>query len=327
MKRTSRILAATSAAALALTLSACGNTNTDDASTDTAKYNIGICQLVQHPALDKATEGFKDAMLATLGEDNVTFDTQNANNDIPTCITIINSLVSADVDLILANGTAPLQAAAAGTDTIPVIGTSVTDYATALYMDNWTGTTGRNISGTSDLAPLDEQAEMIAELFPDVKDIGLLYCSGEPNSAYQVNVMEEYLTEKGYTCNHYTFTDSNDIVAVTQVAADASDMIYIPTDNVAAANTELIANVVLPAKVPVFAGESNLCSGCGLATLSIDYYALGQQAGFMAYDILANGSDISTMEVEVSPTTKKLYNESVAESLGITMPEDYSPLA
>lgn len=315
-----------------LPLAACGNGNTDTPSSSgegagNAQYTVGICQLVQHDALDNATQGFQDALEETLGEGNVTFDYQNANNDPNTCNTIINGFVSDGVDLILANATAPLQSAAAATDSIPIIGTSVTDYATALDIDDWTGTTGRNISGTSDLAPLDQQAAMIQELFPEATTIGLLYCSGEPNSVYQIDMMEGYLTDMGYTCERYSFTDSNDVAAVTQSACDSSDVIYIPTDNTAASNTELIANVVLAAKVPVIAGEQGICQGCGVATLSIDYYELGYQAGMMAYDILANGADISTMEIETAPNVSKLYNPSVCEELGITVPDDYSPLA
>ena len=316
-----------------LSLAACGSSNdnstpSDDtnAGTGAKTYTIGICQLAQHPALDKATQGFKDALEETLGEDNVKFDTQNANGDSPTCSTIINSFVSSNVDLILANATAPLQAAAAGTETIPVIGTCVTDYATALSIDNWTGTTGRNISGTSDLAPLDEQAAMIQDLFPDAKTVGLLYCSGEPNSIYQVDTVESALTEMGYTCERFSFTDSNDVAAVTQAACNGSDVIYIPTDNTAASNTQLIANIVLPAKVPVIAGEQGICEGCGVATLSIDYYEIGYQAGMMAYDILANGTDITTMEVQTSSNVTKMYNASVCEQLGLTIPDDYTPI-
>ena len=332
MKNSTRILAAASAAAMMLSLAACGNSSNnetpsgDDSGSGAQTYTIGICQLVQHPALDKATQGFKDALVETLGEENVTFDEQNANGDSPTCSTIINGFVSSNVDLILANATAPLQAAAAGTDTIPMIGTSITDYATALAIDNWAGTTGRNISGTSDLAPLNEQAAVIQELFPDAETVGLLYCSGEANSVYQVDVIEGYLTEMGYTCERFSFTDSNDVAAVTQTACDGSDVIFIPTDNTAASNTELIANVILPAGVPVVAGESGICSGCGVATLSIDYYDIGYQAGMMAYDILANGADISTMEVQYAPEVVKMYNASVCEQLGISIPEDYSPI-
>ena len=338
MKKLSRILAVVSAAAMMLSLAACGSNGGSAANSgstqssasqtgDGQKYTIGICQLVQHPALDKATQGFKDALTEKLGEGNVTFNEQNANGDSPTCSTIINGFVSSNVDLILANATAPLQAAAAGTDSIPVIGTSVTDYATALDIDQWTGSTGRNISGTCNLAPLDQQAAMIQELFPDAKTVGMLYCSGEPNSVYQIEQMEGYLTQMGYTCERFSFTDSNDVASVTQTACASSDVIYVPTDNTAASNTELIANVVLPAQIPVIAGEQGICSGCGVATLSIDYYDIGYQAGEMAYDVLVNGADISTMDVQSAATAVKMYNESVCQQLGLTMPEDYSPIA
>lgn len=335
-KTTLRVLAAASAAAMMLSLAACGNNNSSTPSGDDnqggeggsgQKYTIGICQHVQHPALDNATEGFKAALTDTLGEGNVEFLEENANGDVPTSSTIINGFVSSGVDLILANATPPLQAAAAGTDTIPIIGTSVTDYATALDIDNWTGSTGRNISGTSDLAPLDEQAAMVKELFPDAATVGLLYCSGEPNSVYQIEIVEGYLKDMGYTCVRYSFTDSNDLAAVTQNACDNSDVLYIPTDNTAANNAELIANIVVPAKIPAVVGEQGICSGCGVATLSIDYYEIGYQAGLMAYDVLTNGTDISTMEIQTSPTVSKLYNESICSQLGLTMPDDYSPMS
>lgn len=170
------------------------STAADTAGSDTV-YNIGICQLLQHDALDQATQGFKDAMVELLGEDRVVFDEQNASNDSATCATIINQFVSADVDLILANATAALQAAAQGTTEIPILGTSITDYATALGIDDWTGTTGMNISGTSDLAPLEEQAAMLNELFPDAQNVGLLYCSAEPNSIYQADTIRGYLED------------------------------------------------------------------------------------------------------------------------------------
>ena len=221
-------------------------------------YTVGICQLVQHVALDAATQGFKDALTEALG-DKVQFVEQNAANDIPTCATIVSGFVSTGVDLILANATAPLQAAAQATADIPVLGTSVTDYATALDISDWTGTVGNNISGTSDLAPLDQQAAMIQEMFPDAKTVGLLYCSAEPNSVYQCDVIEGYLNEMGLETTRYAFTDTNDVTSVTQAAAAASDVIYIPTDNTAASNTEAIANVVIPEKVPVVAGEEGIC--------------------------------------------------------------------
>lgn len=235
----------------------------------------------------------------------------------------MNGFVSNGVDLILANATAPLQAAAQATADIPVLGTSITDYATALDISDWTGTVGNNISGTSDLAPLDQQAAMIQELFPDAKSVGLLYCSAEPNSVYQCDAIEGYLTEEGYTVARYAFTDTNDVTSVAQTAADNSDVIYIPTDNTAASNTEAIANVVIPAKVPVVAGEEGICSGCGAATLSISYYDLGYATGEMAAKILADGADVSAMPVEFAPNVTKKYNAANCEALGITPPSDY----
>ena len=330
------------AAAMTMGLAACGSTASSTAaadstpaastagseetsaaeSTDDKVYTVGICQLVQHDALDAATQGFKDALTEALG-DSVQFDGQNAAGESATCGTIVNGFVSKGVDLILANATAPLQAAAQATADIPVLGTSVTDYATALDISDWTGTVGNNISGTSDLAPLDQQAAMIKELFPDAKSVGLLYCSAEPNSVYQCDVIEGYLTEEGYTVARYAFTDTNDVTSVAQSAADNSDVIYIPTDNTAASNTEAIANVVLPAQVPVVAGEEGICSGCGAATLSISYYDLGYATGEMAAKILAEGADISTMPVEFAPNVTKKYNAANCEALGITPPDDY----
>lgn len=304
---------------------AAAETEATEASAETESgktYTVGICQLVQHPALDAATQGFKDALTEALG-DAVSFNEQNASGESVNCATIVNGLVASQVDLILANATAPLQAAASATADIPVLGTAVTDYASALEIDNWTGTVGGNISGTSDLAPLDQQAAMLQELFPDAKTVGLLYCSAESNSKYQVDMIRGYLEQAGLTCEEYAFTDTNDVASVTQKACDSSDVIYIPTDNTAASNTEAIANVVLPAGVPVIAGEEGICSGCGVATLSISYYDLGYATGKMAVKILTGEADISTMPVEYAPQVTKKYNAANCETLGVTVPDDY----
>ena len=285
-------------------------------------YNVGICQLVQHPALDAATQGFMDTLTAKLG-DKVTFDLQNASGDSATCITIVNGFISADVDLIMANATAALQAAQAGTEEIPILGTSITDYASALDIDGWTGVTGTNISGTSDLAPLADQAAMLKELFPEAKEVGLLYCSAEANSVYQVEVITKELTALGYNCTNYAFADSNDVASVAMNACAASDVLYIPTDNTAASCTEAIRNVVEPEGVPVIAGEEGICSGCGVATLSISYYDLGCATGEMAYEILVNGADVSTMEIQFAPNVTKKYNAELCQILNVTIPEDY----
>ena len=319
MKKRSKLLALVLALVMMLALAACGG-GTSDAGSDS--YTIGICQLVQHEALDAATKGFRDALTEKLG-DKVTFHEQNASGEKTNCATIVDGFVADGVDLIMANATAPLQTAASATNTIPVLGTSVTDYATALDIDGWTGTVGTNVSGTSDLAPLDQQAAMVKELFPDAKTVGLLYCSAEPNSVYQCTVIEGHLKEAGYAVEWFSFTDSNDIAAVTETACAASDVIYIPTDNTAADNTEAIANVVIPNKTPVIAGEEGICSGCGVATLSISYYDLGYKTGLMAYEILANGADVSTMAVEFAPEVTLKYNANICDQLGITVPDTY----
>ena len=342
-----KILAILLAAMMLLALAACGTTSDeasappsdDTAVSDTpveeteapsepaeAQYVVGICQQMTHVALDAATEGFKAALTDILGEGAVEYSEGNAGGEQPNCVTIVDGLVSEDVDLILANATWPLQAAYSATSEIPVLGTSITDYATALNIDDWTGTVGGNISGTSDLAPLDQQAAMIQELFPNATNVGLLYCSGEPNSVYQIETIRGYLEEMGYTCEAYAFTDVNDLSSVTQAACDASDVIYIPTDNTAAGNTETIANVVLAAGVPVVAGESGICSGCGVATLSIDYYELGYTTGEMAAKILTGEADISTMPIEYAPNVTKMYNAANCEALGITIPEGYTAI-
>ena len=317
-----KIIAIALAALLLVSMAACGETAQAD-----EKYTIGICQLLTHPALDAATQGFQEALIAELGEDKVEFNHQDAGGEYTNCGTIVDGFVAENVDLILANATAPLQAAASATADIPILGTSVTDYATALNIADWTGTVGNNISGTSDLAPLDEQAAMIQELFPDAQNVGLLYCSAEPNSVYQVNVMEGYLTEMGYACEQFAFSDANDLASVTQTACDGSDVIYIPTDNTCAAYTESIANVVLTAGVPVVAGESGICSGCGVATLSISYYDLGYTTGKMAAQILKGEANVSEMPVQFAPEVTKMYNAANCEALGVTIPDGYEPIA
>ena len=312
--------------ALTITLAAVmamGTCAVTASAADGDKYTIGICQLVQHEALDAATQGFKAEIVKELGEDAVTFDEQNAQGDSNTCSTIINSFVSNNEDLILANATASLQAAAAGTSDIPILGTAVTEYGVALDLKDFDGTVGGNISGTSDLAPLDEQAAMLQELFPDAKKVGLLYCSAEANSQYQVDTVKAALEELGYTCEYYAFSDSNDLSSVTTTAANDSDVIYVPTDNTVASNTEIINNICLPAKVPVITGEEGICAGCGVATLSINYYDLGVTTGKMAVKILKDGEDISQMPIEYAPNFTKEYNKDICEELGVEVPDDY----
>ena len=295
------------------------------ANTGDKVYKIGLCQLVQHTALDAATNGFMDALKAKLG-DNVEFDLQNASGDSATCATIVNQFASSNVDLIFANATPALQAAVSTTPTIPIVATSITDYATALDIDDWTGATGINVTGTSDLAPLADQAAMFKELLPDAKKIGLLYCSSEANSKYQVDIVAEELAKLGYETKAYSFSDSNDVAAVTTAACDEMDALYIPTDNTAASNTALIDSIAAPKNIPIIAGEEGICTGCGIATLSISYESIGKIAGDMAYEILVNGADPATMEIKFADgLTKKVVAER-AEKLGITVPAEYEAI-
>ena len=293
---------------------------------DDGKLEVGIVQLVEHPALDAATEGFKQAIIDELGADAVEFDYQNAQNDANTCSTIVNQFVSNKVDLIMANATPALQAAAAATADIPILGTSVTEYGVALELKDFNGTVGGNISGTSDLAPLDKQAEMITEWCPDAKKVGLLYCSKEPNSQYQVDVIKAELENKGLTATLYPFTDSNDLAQICTTAVANSDVIYVPTDNTIAENTGIIDNICEPAKIPVIAGEEGICSGCGIATLSISYYDLGYATGKMAVKILRDGEDISTMAIGYAEKQTPKYNKQNCEALGITPLEGYTAI-
>lgn len=337
MKMNKKLLALILAGVMTLGLTACGGSQEEtpaensgeESSTQEssgATYTVGICQYAPHDALDAATQGFQDALTEAFG-DAVAFELQNAAGDTPTCATIANGFVSAGVDLILANATAPLQAAVAATSDIPILGTSVTEYGVALGISDFNGVVGTNVSGTSDLAPLDQQAAMVQEWFPDAKTVGLLYCSAEPNSQYQVDTVQAELEKLGYTCTQYAFSDTNDMASVTQNAADNSDVIYVPTDNTCANNAGVIDNICRPAGVPIIAGEEGICGGCGVATLSISYYDLGVATGEMAVKILTGEADISEMPIEYAPQFTKKYNEAICADLGLTVPEGYEAVA
>ncbi|MDE6658938.1 MAG: ABC transporter substrate-binding protein [Eubacterium sp.] len=286
-------------------------------------YNVGICQIREHDALDAATEGFKKALEDKLGAENVKFDFQNAQGEATNCATIVNQFVSQNVDLILANATPCVQSAVAATTEIPIVGTSVTEYGVALDIKDFTGKTGKNVTGTSDLAPLDKQAEMIKEICPDTKTVGIVYCSAEPNSKYQATEVTKYLADLGIKATEYSFADSNDIQTIATKAVSENDVLYVPTDNAVAENKTIIDAVARPAKCPVFAGEEGICNGCGVATLTISYYDIGYAAGEMAADILQNGKNPAEMEIGYAPKFTKKYNADICKDLGITVPDDY----
>jgi len=343
-----KILAIVLAAVMLLAMTACASSGTAPETTAAAaqaagettpeapetkeaasgeKYVVGVCQLVPHPALDQATQGFVEKLTEILGADNVEIDVQTAAGDSATCAPIVNDFVARDVDLIMANATAALQTAAAATADIPILGTSVTEYGVAMGIKDFSGTVGGNISGTSDLAPLEEQAKMVKEWCPEAKTVGLLFCSAEDNSQYQVDTVQSFLEEMGLTCTQYPFADSNDMVAVTQTAVDNSDVIYVPTDNTVASAAEIVSGVCQGAGVPVIAGEEGICKGCGIATLSISYYDLGVKTAEMAAQILTGEADISTMPISYADKVTPKYNAALCEALNITPLEGYEPIA
>lgn len=292
-----------------------------------ADFTIGICQIAKHDALDAATNGFIDALTAEMQRAGrtVKFLVENAQGEATTCSSIIEKFTQRNVNLILANATAPLQVAAEQTrnNGIPVLGTSITDYKTALLLKNFdNNVVGGNVSGTSDLAPLDKQAQMILDLVPNAQKVGLLFCSAEANSRYQVDEIKRLLPNT-VTCTEYAFADSNDINAVANRALSQSDVVYIPTDNTAASCASIIGEIAKTQKKPIITGEENLCKLCGIACLSIDYYTLGQNTGVMAANILLNNADISTMPVQFCDTPTYKYNKQMCQELGVSIPSNY----
>lgn len=322
MKRWMKMTATMMVAAMALT--ACGGSTeapVEEAASGEA-YTIGIVQQLEHPALDAATKGFQDKLTELLGEENVVFDYQNAQGEQTNCTTIATKFVSNNVDLIMANATTALQSAAAATADIPIVGTSVTDYVTAGVVDS-NEAPGKNVTGASDLAPVDQQIALLLKLVPDAKKVGIVYCSAEPNSEFQSKLAQAELDRAGVAWAEYTAADSNEVQSVVTKAVSECDVLYVPTDNTMANNTEIIKNIAVPAGIPVIAGEEGICSGCGLATLSISYYDLGVKAAEMAYEILVNGANPAEMPIEyVSDGITAKYNPEIAEALNITVPED-----
>jgi putative ABC transport system substrate-binding protein len=354
-----KLLALIMALAMAMSLAACGGstgTETSDAETPAAEtaaaetpaaeteaaeteaaetpavdgqtYTIGICQLMQHDALDAATQGFKDALTELLG-DAVTFDEQNAQGDSTTCSTIVTGFVANGYDLIMANATPALQAAIAATSDIPILGTSVTDYATALADDDMDATvgTGINVSGSSDGVDAQLYADLVMELVPEAKKVSILYCSAEANSVVQADNFIACMEDYGVECEVFTFSDSNDMQSVCTSAIQDCDAMYIPTDNTAAANMTIVANVCEPAGIPVIGGEEGMTANGALATVSISYYDIGYLCGQQAYDILVNGADISTMPIAYSTNPVKEYNPEFAEAIGFEMPDGFEPIS
>ncbi len=303
---------------LLLSLASCGNATKIKVNPDKSEYVVGICQLVTHDSLDQATLGFKEALTQALKAEGrtVQFKDQNGQGDTNTCVTIVNSFVSDDVDLIMGNATPALQAAYNATQTIPVLGTSITEYGVALGMKDFSGVPGNNVSGTSDLAPLEDQAQMLIDVLKlkTGATVGILYCSAEANSAYQYDVVKGYLEGKGMVVNEYKFSESTELQGIVTKASSECDAIYVPTDNTVASNDETLRNICGPAKTPVFTGyESDVC----FATLAISYYNIGAETGKMAAEILLGKSDVTEMAIRYDSAPVKKYNKAICDELGI----------
>lgn len=324
-----KILAAILVLAVVLTLAACGSTpakSEPSAPQEKAQsFRVGILQQLEHPALDAATEGFKKALTDRLG-DRVSFDFVSAQNDINNCTTIANKFVSDKVDLIMANATSALQAAASATGEIPIVGVSITDYESAGVLKGNPNAPGGNVTGASDLAPLDLQAKLLVEVVPEAKTVGIVYCSSEANSVYQAETIKAHFEELGLQVKNFTVADSNEIQPVVTAAVEEVDALYIPTDNTMADNMELVKNITLNAKIPVISGEENACKNGGLVTISISYFDMGYKAGELAADILEGKAEPATSPIVYCTEVQRKFNPEVKEALGIELPADILPI-
>ena len=339
-KNGKRTLSAVLALILALMLAACsgGNTETADATeagggteqTGAAaadgeiQYKIGVSQLAEHPALDASYEGFV-AALADAGYvdgENITIDYNNAQGDPATCTTIAEKLVNGQCDLILAIATAAAQSAASATSEIPILGTAITDFEVAGLVND-RDAPGGNVSGGSDMNPIEEQIDLLTQILPDAKTVAVMYCSSEDNSIVQAGLAEEALEARGIEWVEYTVSDSTMIQSVAESMIGKVDAVYIPTDNLLAEGMAAVSMVTNDNNLPCIVGEAGMVENGGLATYGLDYYDLGYMTGQMAVQVL-EGADISTMPVGHIPVEEctLTVNTTVAEQLGITIPED-----
>jgi len=306
-------------------LTGCGNGNIK-IDPNKAKYSIGVCQLIEHKALDAATSGFCEALTKGLKDNgrDVEIEIQYGANEAQTCLTVINGFLAKNVDLILANATLPLQQAynATAKNMIPILGTSITDYASALNLEFKDGKSGTNVSGTSDLISIDKQLNNMCELLPSMKQVGILYCSSESNSKFQVDEAKKFFKAHDIAATEYAFVDTTDLVSIC-TAANSKDAIYIPTDNTVASNVETV-NAILTK--PVFAAEEGICVGCGCATLTIDYHHLGELTGAMAVNVLLGKEDIRQYAVQYEQSPVAKYSKERCQKYGINVPSGYVEL-
>ena len=306
-----------------LTLAGCGGSGSGSAGSsstdgDDKTYKIGVLQLTEHPALDAANDG----IVAALDDSGIKYeiDQQNAQNDQSACATIASKLVGDGDDLIFVIATPAAQAVAAATQDIPIVGTAITDYAASgLVADN--DAPGGNLTGSSDMNPVDEQIAMLQKVLPDAKHVGMLYCTAEANSVIQVEMAEAACDAAGLTHDRYTVSSSNEVQSVVESMVGKVDAAYAPTDNTIAAAAAQIGQITKEGKLPIVAGEENMCSQMGICTLSIDYEELGRMAGKMGVEILTEGKKPTDMPIqhEDATTLKVVKNEEMAEALGIDL--------
>ncbi len=326
MKRLKTLASAVVAGTLALALAACGGngatTDTTDEGSSTAEaatgstYKIGVLQLTEHAALDASNEGF----VAALDDAGIDYeiDQQNAQNDQSACQTIASKLVNDGDDLILTIGTPAAQAVASATSDIPIIGTAITDFAeSGLVADN--EAPGGNVTGSSDLTPVADQIDLLQQLVPDAKTVGLLYCTAESNSEVQIAMAEEALDEAGIAHERYTVSSSNEIQQVVESMVGKVDAVYTPTDNTIAAGMATVSMVANENGLPVIVGCDTMVEDGGLASYSINYYDLGYKAGEMAVEILTEGADPAEMPIEylAAEDCQLIANQATADEVGI----------
>ena len=318
-----RVLAIITSALILLSLCAC-NANPKYNSAGERIYTVGIVQLMQHVALDQATQGFQDALKDKLG-DRVTFDVQLASGEPTNCTTIVTKFVNSNVDLIMGNATPAVIAAKEATSTIPIIGTSVTDYVAeeaAIVESN--EAPGANVTGYSDMSDIAAHVDLTQKLCPNAKTVAIIYCSAEPNSVIQAAQAEELYQAAGYTVIELTASDVTTISTIVTSACEKADVIYIPTDNLFAENMESVKNITQPAKIPVICGEGGMVQSGGTASVAIDYYTLGYRAGEMAYEIMVNGADPATTPIGfmTADDMELIINEENVAAIGLTIPDD-----
>ena len=308
-----------SAGLLALApLTGCGSSSGSGSAAASADYTIGVLQLTEHSALDAANKGFVKAIKKSGLK--VKIDQQNAQNDQSACQTIASKFVGDNVSLIFAIATPAAQAAAGATSDIPIVGTAITDFAASgLVEDN--DKPGTNVTGTSDLTPVAEQLEMMQKVLPDVKKVGLLYCTAESNSSIQIDAAKKELDKLGLEYTDYTVSSSNEIQSVVESAVGKVDALYSPTDNTIAAGASQVGQICKENKLPFITGEEGMCKAGGLFTLSINYTDLGYRAGEMAVKILKGESKPEDMAIEHLATKDLVVvkNDEMAEALGIDL--------